>query len=100
MRAPTIARALFVSQWQAQSAASPPRKIALADKAKLSATVDACRSLIRDRFDDDDHHAIYSIAAEYLTEAEAGLVVSGYVCSPTPRARCSRTDPSAAGDGD
>jgi cytidine deaminase len=33
-----------------------PRKIALADEAKLSATVDACRSLIRDRFDDDDHH--------------------------------------------
>ena len=33
-----------------------PRKIALVDEAKLSATVDGCRSLIRDRFDDDDHH--------------------------------------------
>jgi cytidine deaminase len=26
------------------------------EEAHLAATVDACRSLIRDRFDDDDHH--------------------------------------------
>jgi cytidine deaminase len=26
------------------------------NKAALSATVDACRSLLRDRFSDDDHH--------------------------------------------
>jgi cytidine deaminase len=32
------------------------RKIALVDEAELSATIDACRSLIRDRFRDDDHH--------------------------------------------
>ncbi|MDQ6822340.1 MAG: hypothetical protein M3076_18730 [Actinomycetota bacterium] len=25
-------------------------------EAELAATVDDCRSLIRDRFDDDDHH--------------------------------------------
>ena len=34
--------------------ASHLRKIALVDEADLSAVVDACRSLIRDRFHDDD----------------------------------------------
>ena len=36
--------------------ASHVRKIALVERADLAAAVDACRSLIRDRFPDDDHH--------------------------------------------
>jgi cytidine deaminase len=36
--------------------ASRAPKIAVVDKADLGAVVDACRSLICDRFHDDDHH--------------------------------------------
>jgi cytidine deaminase len=41
------------------------------DKAQLAATVDACRSLIRDRFGDDDHHG----AAAMLLDD--GTIVTG-----------------------
>jgi cytidine deaminase len=37
-------------------AQAPPRKIAIVDSADLVEVVDACRSLIRVRFHDDDHH--------------------------------------------
>jgi hypothetical protein len=39
-----------------RSAAGWARKIALVENADLAAAVDACRSVIRDRFPDDDHH--------------------------------------------
>lgn len=36
-------------------------KIAIMDAAELSAVVDACASLIRERFHDDDHHGAAAI---------------------------------------
>lgn len=37
------------------------RNIAVVDDADLSVTVDACRSLIRERFHDDDHHGAAAV---------------------------------------
>jgi cytidine deaminase len=37
------------------------------DEADLSATVDACRSLIRERFHDDDHHGAAAVLLDDAT---------------------------------
>jgi cytidine deaminase len=51
--------------------ASRAPKIAVVDKADLGAVVDVCRSLIRDRFHDDNHHG----AAAMLLDD--GTIVTG-----------------------
>ena len=68
------------------------RKIALVDEADLSAAVDACRSLLRDRFHDDDHHG----AAAMLLDD--GTILTGTapdVINPSVEV-CHETEPYCA----
>jgi cytidine deaminase len=69
-----------------------PRKIGLVEKVELVAVVDACRSLIGERFPDDDHHG----AAAMLLDD--GTILTGTapdVINPSVEV-CHETEPFCA----